>query len=171
MTIAQLTQEKIRVSALVEEHKHCDLEPFDQFVLFMVLFHRGYDGFVDTIARDYQITTGTARRYYDAFMCGLSFFSLHMQPNPTCDEMVNATPAEVSELINASAPQPVVSGNATPLSQVLSQVRERPQQLGGAQEEIIHEPGCMTCTCQACKAFKCTRNKVAFEGADEKYSK
>ena len=105
MTIAQLTQEKIRVSGLVEEHKHCDLQPFDQFVLFMILFHRGYDGFVDTIALDYQITTGTARRYYDAFMCGLSFFSLHMQPNPTCDEMVHATPAEVSELINASATQ------------------------------------------------------------------
>ena len=105
MTTAQLALEKNRVSRLVDEHKHSDLKPFEQFVLFMVLYHRGMDGFVDTVALDFQISTPTARRYYDAFTCGVSFFGQHMQPNPTCEEMVNATPPEVSELINASAVQ------------------------------------------------------------------
>ena len=38
-----------------------DLKPFEQFVLFMVLYYRGMDGFVDTIALDFQISSGTAR--------------------------------------------------------------------------------------------------------------
>ena len=54
-------------------------------------------------------------------------------------------------------------------SKDLEPVHEKPQ-LDRVQE-IAHEPGCISCKCQACTVFKTSYNKDVFRGADELYSK
>jgi hypothetical protein len=105
LTPEELAKEKVRQMSIVQEHKHTDLTPFEQFILFAILFHRGIADCIGMIARDFGILVDTARRYYNAFLCGVSFFCIHMQPNPTYLEMLATTPPLVAETINPGAAQ------------------------------------------------------------------
>ena len=105
LTPEELAKEKVRQRSIVEEHKHTDLSPFEQFVLYTILWHRGIESGISMISKDFGITVDTARRYYNAFVCGVSFFSIHMQPNPTFLEMLATTPPQVAETINPAAAQ------------------------------------------------------------------
>ena len=105
LTPEELAKEKLRQRSIVEEHKHTDLSPFEQFILFTILWHRGIETGISMISKDFCITVDTARRYYNAFVCGVSFFSIHMQPNPTFLEMLATTPPQVAETINPAAAQ------------------------------------------------------------------